>query len=207
MTKTTKTATDFWVVLSQIFLVPICAIFKCLSLVLEGFLWCGGKVLDFLSWVFGPASRGITFIKNSIARKSQSAKFKRNLLREERRVQRNAESVKNDGKNAVLKKICLTVVKVLALIALLPFIVLFLAFALVYGCISAICEGIKSLFLKAFGIKRSIQREKIDSSDKPEAAWKSDWRWDVYPAKQAVSEYFNKYIFCFNFIIQQNLTR
>ena len=125
MTNSTKTATNFWVVLSQIFLVPICAIFKCLSLILEGFLWCGGKVLDFLSWVFGPASRGITFIKKSIVSKSQSAKLKRNLLREERRAQRNAESVKNDGKYAVFKKVCITTVKVLALIILSPFIILF----------------------------------------------------------------------------------
>ena len=68
MTNTSKSATKFPIVLSQIILVPICALIKGLSLLLEGFLWCGGKLLDFLSWVFGPASKGVKFIKNAIVK-------------------------------------------------------------------------------------------------------------------------------------------
>ena len=198
MTNTTKTDTKFGVVLAQIFLVPICAIFKCLSLILEGFLWCGGKVLDFLSWVFGPASRGIRFIKNTVARKSQSAKVRRSVLREEIRAQRKAESIKNDGKNEGLKKGLLIAVKVLALIVFSPFIAIFLAFALVYALISAIFTGIKTLFVKIFGIKGSgVRAEKPDSSDKPEEPWKSELRWDIYEITHSVSEFFSKHVLCF----------
>ena len=138
MTNNSKSATKFPIVLSQIVLVPVCAIFKCLSLILEGFLWCGGKVLDFLSWVFGPASKGISFIKNVVSNKSQLAKSKRDALREERRSQRNEESIKNDGKYSKIKGVCLIVLKILALIILSPFILVFLAFMLVYAVVSLI---------------------------------------------------------------------
>ena len=197
MTNTSKSATKFSIVFSQICLVPICAIFKGLSLLLEGFLWCGGKVLDFLSWVFGPATKGVTFLKNVIAKKSQFARAKSNKRREERRLQRNTESVKNDGKNAKAKGIFLVVGKILALLVLSPFILIFLAFTLVYALIDLICSGIKTLVVKTFGIKKAVKVEKPDSSDKPEEPWKSEMRWDIYSIKQSVSNYFNKYILCF----------
>ena len=188
MTNTSKSATKFSIVFSQICLVPICAIFKGLSLLLEGFLWCGGKVLDFLSWVFGPATKGVTFLKNVIAKKSQFARAKSNKRREERRLQRNTESVKNDGKNAKAKGIFLVVGKILALLVLSPFILIFLAFTLVYALIDLICSGIKTLVVKTFGIKKAVRVEKPDSSDKPEEPWKSEMRWDIYSIKQSVSK-------------------
>lgn len=197
MTNTSKSATKFPILLSQIILVPICAIIKGLSLLLEGFLWCGGKVLDLLSWIFGPAAKGITFIKKVIVEKNQFAKTKRNAQREAHRAQRNAESIKNDGKHSKIKGTCLIVVKVLTLVVLSPLILVFLAFMLVYALIDLICSGIKTLVIKAFGIKKAVRIEKPDSSDKPEEPWKTELRWDMYSIKQSVANYFNKYVFCF----------
>ena len=69
MTNSSKKTTKIPVICSQVILIPIYAVVKFLSLLLDGFLWCGEKVLDLLAFLFSPATKAVRSIKEIILKK------------------------------------------------------------------------------------------------------------------------------------------
>lgn len=197
MTNLSKKTTKIPVICSQIILIPIYTVIKFLSLLLDGFLWCGEKVLDLLAFLFSPATKVVKTIKQAVV-KNKVIKSKARLERiEESRRKHVEESLKTgDNQNKGLK-ILITVLKILLLIVLSPVVLFILICMGIYLIFAVIFGGIKRLLGLLTGGKIIIGKEKPENLDKVEKPWRTKFRWKVYSLKQSIGEYFNQYIFIF----------